>query len=67
MPSSLHESLQSYITQELILQLRTIAQSGSPSAIFAENIESSGSAEIVFKDSKYGPHQPDDPFQHFDA
>jgi hypothetical protein len=67
MPSTLHETLRSRITQELILQLRTIAQSSSPSAIFADNIGSYGSAEIVSKDSKYGLHQPDDSFQHHDA
>jgi hypothetical protein len=67
MPSTLHESLQSYITQELILQLHVIAQSDSPSAKFANNIENSASADIVSKDAQYGSHQPDASFQHFDA
>lgn len=67
MPSPLHKSLQSYITQELLLQLRTIAQSSSPSAIFAENIENSAFAKIVSKDAKYGSHQPDASFQYFNA
>jgi hypothetical protein len=67
MPSPLHESLQSYITQALLLQLRVIAQSDGPSAKFADDIENSASAEIVSKDAKYGPHQPDASFQHFDA
>jgi len=67
MPSPLHESLQSYITQDLLRQLGTIAQSGSPSAIFAGNIENSASAEIKFKDTDYGSHQPDTSFQHFEA
>ena len=67
MPSTLHETLRSRITEELILQLHTIGRSGSPSAIFADEIESCGSAEVVSKDSKYGSHQPDDSFQHFDA
>jgi hypothetical protein len=67
MPSPLHESLLSYITQELLFQLRAIAHSDSPSAKFAEDIENSASAEIVSKDAKYGPHQPDASFQHFDA
>lgn len=44
-----------------------IAQSGSPSAIFAGNIENSASAEISFKDTEYGSHQPDASFQHFEA
>ncbi|KAH7418677.1 hypothetical protein BKA64DRAFT_763262 [Cadophora sp. MPI-SDFR-AT-0126] len=38
-----------------------------PSAKFAEDIENSASAEIVSKDTKYGSHQPDASFQHFDA
>jgi len=67
MPSPLHESLLSYITQQLILQLRVVAQSDSPSAKFADDIENSASAEIVSKDAQYGSHQPDASFQHFDA
>ena len=62
MPSSLHESLQSYITQESLRQLGIIAQSGSPSAMFAGNIENSASAEINFEDTEYGSHQPDASF-----
>ncbi|TVY81589.1 hypothetical protein LSUE1_G007487 [Lachnellula suecica] len=56
MPGPLHESLLSYITQALLLQLQAIAHSDSPSAKFADNIENSASAEI-----------PDASFQHFDA
>lgn len=67
MPSSLHESLQSYITQEFLRQLGAISQSGSPSALFAGNIENSASSEINFKDTEYGSHQPDASFQHFEA
>lgn len=67
MPSPLHESLLSYITQVLLHQLQAIAQSDSPSAKFADDIENSASAEIVSKDAKYGPHQPEASFQHFDA
>ena len=67
MPSSLHESLQSYITQEFLRQLGIIAQSGSPSAIFAGNIEKSASAEINFEATEYGSHQSDVSFQHFEA
>jgi len=67
MPSSLHKSLGSYITQELLRQLGTIAQGSSPSAAFARNIENSASAEISFKDTTYGSHQPDASFQHFEA
>jgi hypothetical protein len=67
MPSSLHESLGSYITQEILRQLDKIAQSDNPSAIFARNIENSASAEISFDDIEYGSHQPDASFQHFEA
>jgi hypothetical protein len=67
MPGSLHESLGSYITQELLRQLGTIAQGSSPSAVFAGNIENSASAEISFEDTEYGSHQPDASFQHFEA
>ncbi|CZT13825.1 uncharacterized protein RAG0_17316 [Rhynchosporium agropyri] len=67
MPGPLHESLQSYITQAILSQLDTIAQSDSPSAKFAVEIENSASAEIVSKDPRYGSHQPDASFQHFDA
>ncbi len=67
MPGSLHESLESYITLEVLLQLRTIAQSGSPSAIFAGNIENSASTEINFEDTNYGPHEPDASFQPYEA
>jgi len=56
MSGSLHESLESYITQEVLRQLGTIAQSGSPSAIFAGNIENSVSAEINFEDTGYSSH-----------
>jgi len=67
MPSSLHESLGLYIMQELLRQLGAIAQGNSPSVVFAGNIENSASAEISFKDSEYGSHQPDVSFQHFEA
>lgn len=67
MPGSLHESLGSYVTQEILRQLNAIAQSGSPSAIFAGNIENSASAEITFEDIEYGSHQPDASFQHIEA
>ncbi|KAG9246897.1 hypothetical protein BJ878DRAFT_532941 [Calycina marina] len=67
MPSSLHESLGSYITQELLRELCIIAQGRSPSAVFAGNIENSASAEISFEDTEYGSHQPDASFQHFKA
>jgi len=67
MPGSLHESLESYITQDILRQLDTIAQSGSPSAVFVGDIENSISAEINFEDTKYGSHQPDASFQHFEA
>jgi hypothetical protein len=67
MPGTLHESLGSYITQEFLQQLDEIAHSGSPGAVFAGNIENSASAEIVFKESEYGSHQPDASFQHFEA
>jgi len=67
MPGSLHESLGSYITQDLLRQLGTIAQGSSPSAVFAGNIENSASAEISFEDTEYGSHQPDASFQHFEA
>jgi hypothetical protein len=64
MPGSLHESLESYITHEILRQLDTI---GSPSAVFAGDIENSASAEINFEDTEYGSHQPDASFQHFEA
>ncbi|KUJ09517.1 uncharacterized protein LY89DRAFT_598241, partial [Mollisia scopiformis] len=67
MPSSLHESLGSYIMQELLRQLGAIAQGNSPSAIFARNIKNSASAEISFEDIEYSSHQPDASFQHFEA
>lgn len=67
MPGTLHESLGSYITQEFLRQLDVIKNSGSLGAVFAGDIENSASAEIVFKDSDYGSHQPDASFQHFEA
>lgn len=67
MPGPLHESLESYITQEILRQLGTIAESGSPSAIFARNVETSASTEIDFKDTEYGSHEPDASFQHIEA
>jgi hypothetical protein len=67
MPGLLHESLASYITQEILRQLNTIAQSESPSAEFARDIENNASAEINFADTEYGSHQPDASFQHFEA
>jgi hypothetical protein len=67
MPGTLHETLESYITQEVLRQLGTIAQGDSPSAIFARSIETSASAEINFDDTNYGTHQPDASFQHFEA
>ena len=67
MPGLLHESFASYITQEILRQLNTIAQSESPSAEFARDIENNASAEINFADTEYGSHQPDASFQHFEA
>lgn len=67
MPGSLHESLGSYITQELLRQLGTIAQGSSSSAVFAGNIENSASAELSFEDTEYGSHRPDASFQHYEA
>jgi hypothetical protein len=67
MPSSLHEILGSYITQDLLRQLGIIAKGSDTSAIFARNIENSASAEIRFEDTEYGSHQPDASFQHFEA
>lgn len=67
MPGSLHESFLYYITKDFLHQLDIIAQSDSPSAVFAGDIENSASAEINFEDPEYGPHQPDAPFQHPEA
>lgn len=47
--------------------MHIISQSASPSAIFAGDIENSGSAEIKFEDAEYGPHQLDASFQHPEA
>ncbi|KAF7908557.1 uncharacterized protein EAF01_004312 [Botrytis porri] len=47
--------------------LQILAESGSPSAIFAGNMENSTSADVVSKDAEYGSYQPDASFQHFDA
>jgi hypothetical protein len=67
MPKLLHETLIFYVTQEILRQLNTIAKSESRSAEFARDIENSGSSEISFTDSEYGPHQPDAAFQHINA
>ncbi|KFY05437.1 hypothetical protein V491_09128 [Pseudogymnoascus sp. VKM F-3775] len=67
MPGSLHESFLYYITKDFLRQLDIIAQSDSPSAVFAGDIENSASAEINFEDPEYGPHQPDASFQHPEA
>ncbi|KAH8809120.1 hypothetical protein F5884DRAFT_883065 [Xylogone sp. PMI_703] len=67
LPGTLHQSLVSYITQEILRQLSLIVLSGSSSAIFAANLENSASAEIEFEDTEYGSHQPDASFQHFEA
>lgn len=67
MPGLLHESLTSYVTEEILRQLRTIAESGRPSADFAGDIDNNASAEISFEDTEYGSHQPDASFQHFNA
>lgn len=64
MPGQLHESLGEDIKQEILHQLNTIAQSGSPSAIFARDIRSRGSADIIFQDVEYSKHSPDASFQH---
>ncbi|KAG9229628.1 hypothetical protein BJ875DRAFT_488739 [Amylocarpus encephaloides] len=67
MPGSLHESFVFLIAQDILRQLHTIGQGSSPSAIFAGDIENSASAEISFKETGYGSHQPDIAFQHFEA
>ena len=59
MPGPLHESLLSYITQALLHQLQAIAYSDNPLAKFTDDIKNSAFAEIVSKDAKYSPHQPD--------
>lgn len=63
----LHESLTSYVTEEILRQLRIIAESGRPSAEFAGEIDNNASAEISFEDTEYGSHQLDASFQHFSA
>lgn len=67
MPGLLHESLASYVAQEILRQLSIIAQSESPSAEFTRDIDNNASAEISFEDAEYGPHQPDVSLQHFEA
>jgi hypothetical protein len=49
----------SYRMDQLLRQLGTIGRGSSPSAIFAGNIENSASADISFKNTEYGSHQPD--------
>ncbi|KAH8726369.1 hypothetical protein GQ44DRAFT_758681 [Phaeosphaeriaceae sp. PMI808] len=69
MPGTLHEFVGSIITREFIRQLDAIAHSSSLGAVFAENVEGGGSAEIKFKgnENENGPHQPDASFQHIEA
>ncbi|MCJ1461849.1 hypothetical protein MMC07_000448 [Pseudocyphellaria aurata] len=70
LPSGLHQKVGYYIKQEILRQLGTIAQSGSPSAIFAGSIESDESTTLEFLDTEFrdfGPHDPDASFSHFEA
>ncbi|MCJ1469037.1 hypothetical protein MMC07_007669 [Pseudocyphellaria aurata] len=64
MPSAVHDNLAFYITQEILHQSRTIAQSGSPSAIFARGIETNSTSTFKFYDQEYGPHSPDASYAH---
>ncbi|MCJ1469857.1 hypothetical protein MMC07_008500 [Pseudocyphellaria aurata] len=66
-PSELHEYVTSFITQEILRQLGTIAQNGSPSAIFAGNIINSAHATRKSRYAEYGPHDPDASFSHIEA
>ncbi|MCJ1469036.1 hypothetical protein MMC07_007668 [Pseudocyphellaria aurata] len=63
-PSPLHDDLASSITQEILHQSRTIAQSGSSSAMFARGIKSNSTSTFNFYDKAYGPHSPDASFKH---
>ncbi|KAH8724189.1 hypothetical protein GQ44DRAFT_709277 [Phaeosphaeriaceae sp. PMI808] len=66
-PSTLHEFIGSFITQEFLRQLDVIAYGGSLGAVFAGNVYCIGSAEIKFEENENGPHQPDASFQHIEA
>ncbi|MCJ1467824.1 hypothetical protein MMC07_006449 [Pseudocyphellaria aurata] len=67
MPSAVHEILAIDITQEILGQLRAIAQSGGPSAIFAGKIKTIASTTLEFGDPEFGPHDPDTSLAHFEA
>ncbi len=63
----LHESFASYVEEEILRQLGTIAQSESPSAEFERDIRNLKSPKIRFQDAEYGPHYPDAAFLHIEA
>ncbi|RFU27241.1 hypothetical protein B7463_g9092, partial [Scytalidium lignicola] len=67
MPTSMQESIIKSVIDELQRQLKVISQGEGPSAEFAKEVESDGSATIDFDEPQYGSHNPDGQFRHSQA
>lgn len=63
MPSVLLEAITTSVIEEILRQLRSTAGREGLSAGFAQAVEHGGSVHIVFDDSEYGTHEPDDLFR----
>ena len=67
MPSRVHEILLASITDNIVHQLRLIAEENSPASEFARQINHARSSTITFSDPEYERHDPDDSFLYFKA
>lgn len=68
MPSRFHEIVISKVAREIGNQLESIAESGRPSAEFAQAVDHEGSSTINFPDDpRFGDHDPDACFVHSSA
>jgi hypothetical protein len=64
MPSVLHEEFKSSIVDDIVQQLRLIAEGNGPASEFARRIKHGGSATVTFSDPGYGRHEPDNQFRY---
>ncbi len=67
MPSVLHEEFKSSIVDDIVQQLRSVAEGTGRASEFARRIKHGGSATITFDDLGYGRHEPDALFRHREA
>ncbi len=67
MPSSVHEYFKNSVADDIVQQLRSIAQEKGPASEFARRIKHGGSSSITFSDPEYGKHDPDDQFSYDQA